>query len=91
MVAGLQVILFSLVCFPKVFVIRAYFIHAYVYMYAHASNISLPPPWSMITPPRVFSFESVGIEFIILMEMLPLIWKVSLPLVGPGSLLTSSG
>lgn len=91
MVAGLQVILFSLVCFPKVFVIRAYFTHAYVYMYAHTSNIPLPPPWNMTTPPRVSSFESVGIEFIILMEMLPLIWKVSLPLVGPGSLLTSSG
>lgn len=34
---------------------------------------TLPPPWNTIKPPRVSSRENVGIEFIILMEMLPLI------------------
>lgn len=41
----------------------------------------------------VSSFESVGIEFTILMALLPFSLEglVRLPLVGPGSLLTSSG
>lgn len=44
-------------------------------------------------PSAVSSFESVGIEFTILMLVLPFPMEgpVRLPLVGPGSLLTSSG
>lgn len=41
----------------------------------------------------VSSFENMGIEFTILMALLPFSLEglVRLPLVGPGSLLTSSG